>query len=87
MKSKKIAIVTWEDVISSDQNWREESDGLEWSDNETGLVSQVGYLLDQDENHILLVDSFFPDGDTIGAITRIPASLVRSIKLIEVTEQ
>ncbi len=86
-KERKIAMVVWEDVVASDQNWRTEDDGIDWSDNESGLVNQVGYLLDQDEKYILLVDSFFPESDTIGALTRIPISLVRSIKIVEPKDQ
>jgi hypothetical protein len=87
LKERKIAIVIWEDVVASDQNWRSEDEGIDWSDNEPGLVNQVGYLLDQDEKYILLMDSFFACSDTIGSLTRIPVSLVRSIKIIEPKDQ
>lgn len=86
-KERKIAIVVWEDIVATDNNWRTEDDGIHWSDSESGLVSQVGYLLDQDDKYIVLMDSFFQEGDMIGSVTRIPLVTVKSIKLIEHKDQ
>jgi hypothetical protein len=78
---KKIEVI-WEDIIQSDASWREQEEGLDWSDSESGLVHQIGYLLDLDENHVVMVDSYFPSNETIGSVTRIPMVVVKELKYL-----
>jgi len=74
----------WEDIISTDSAWRETDDGISWVDDEKSLVRQCGYLLDKNDEYLVLVDSYFPNSSTIGAVTRIPMSVVREMKTISV---
>lgn len=83
MSEYKIAIVTWVDIVATDTNWRDKEDAHEWADAELGIVNQVGYLIYQDIEYILLADSFFPCSTTVGSVTKIPMGTVRDIKIIE----
>lgn len=76
----------WEDIVSSDTNWRDLDDAIHWVDSENGIVNQVGFMLENNDDYLILMDSFFSEGDTVGAITRIPKAVVKSIKKISIEE-
>jgi len=76
----------WEDIISTDTSWRDIDDAIHWVDSESGIVSQVGFMLENNDDYLILMDSFFNQGETVGAITRIPKSTVKFIKKISIEE-
>ena len=82
MVSYPLVLIKWEDIVSSDSNWKESDDALSWSDSESGVVYQVGFKLDEDEHHIILIDSYFPQGDYVGTVTRIPKEVIRETKTL-----
>jgi len=75
--------IIWEDIITDDNAWRTIDDALDWADSESMLVHQVGYLLDEDENHYVLVGSIFADGSQVSIITKIPRGTVTKIEHLE----
>ncbi len=77
-----LVFVIWTDIIQSDPNWQTREEGLDWADSEDGLVYQSGFILDDDENYLTLTDSYFKSCDTIGSVTRIPKSVIKSMKII-----
>jgi hypothetical protein len=81
-----LVFVQWEDIISTDTSWRELDDAIHWIDTETGIVNQVGFLLEKHEDYVILMDSFFEEGDTIGAITRIPKNTVKYFKILKIQD-
>jgi hypothetical protein len=78
----QMVFVTWHDIIQSAPNWQTREEGLDWADSEDGIVYQSGFILDDDENYLTLTDSYFKSCDTIGSVTRIPKSVIKSMKII-----
>lgn len=74
----------WSDIISSDSNWRDLDSAIQWVDDESGLVSQVGFMLEKNDEYLILLDSFFNEGDMVGSVTRIPVETVKFIKQISI---
>lgn len=86
METKKYQLVfcKWEDTTSSDSGWKSSDEAIDWADNTPGIVHQIGFKLEQNEEHLILVDSYFPDDDTVGTVVKIPMSMIRGeIKILE----
>jgi hypothetical protein len=83
MEDKKIVLVLWEDITTTDNSWRTLEEGLDWSNSEVSIVRQIGFLLDKDDNYITLMCSYLPP-DLVGAVTRIPTSTVKYIKELSI---
>lgn len=77
MEYKKY-LVQWVDICSSGSEWRSVEDALDWSGGETSIVFQLGFLLDEDENFLTLVDSILlhESDPLVGTVTRIPVGAV-----------
>lgn len=86
--SKEIDLVycLWEDIMSSDTGWKSRDEAIEWADSEPSLVHQTGFVLDDDGEFILLVDSYFKNCETVGTVTRIPKQNIKFIKKIPIIE-
>lgn len=76
----------WEDIVSTDTTWRDLDSAIHWTDSESGLVSQTGFMLEKSDEYLILLDSFFNEGDMVGSVTRIPLSTVKFIKTIPINE-
>ncbi len=81
-----IVYVIWIDIVATDANWRDVDSAIQWVDEECGLVHQCGFLLDKGDEYIVIMDSFFVEGDTVGAVTRIPTHNVRFMKTISIDQ-
>lgn len=82
---RKIMLVEWIDITSSDSSWKEEEDALNWIDEQDSLVRQIGFLLDIDENYVSLLCSYF-SGSLVGTITRIPKSAIQFMGEVEYSD-
>lgn len=78
-----LVICKWLDIISSDSNWRSADEAIDWVDTESGVVIQTGFMLEKNDEYLILLCSFFLSGDTVGTITRIPIDAVKAIKVID----
>lgn len=85
MEYKKIVYIEWEDIISTDDSWRTPDEALDWSASETSIVSQVGFLLDKDENFVTICSSYLST-EMIGMTIRIPVSTIKYIKELTINE-
>jgi len=76
----KPVLVKWYD-ISTKAGWheQEEIDQFVMDENEN-LVYQVGFLYEQDERQICLLNSYFSGRDLLGDITKIPKGCVVEMK-------
>ncbi len=81
-----IVYCVWEDITSTSTDWRELDDAIQWMDAEDSLVSQVGFMIEKNDDYLVLMDSFFHIEDTIGSVTRIPKNAVKFIKQITINE-
>lgn len=85
IKERKIMLVEWTDITSSDSSWKEEEDALNWIDEQDSTVRQIGFLLDIDENYVSLLCSYFK-GSLVGTVTRIPKSAITFMGEVEYTD-
>ena len=70
--------VTWKD-IKSDDGWHE-SEELDVFIHEDNTVKQLGYLYEEDDEQIILLDSYFADKQLFGGIHKIPKGCIIDIK-------
>ena len=77
-----LVVCIWEDIVASDSAWRTLDEAINWVDTEAGLVYQTGFMLEKNDEYLILMDSFFTEGDIVGTMTRIPIETVRYIKKI-----
>lgn len=84
-EERKLVLVFWEDITSTDSNWRTPDEGLDWSNEEVSIVRQIGFLLDKDENYVTLICSYLPP-ELVGTVIRIPVSTVKYIKEITIDQ-
>ena len=80
----KLVFCVWEDIVTSSSAWKEADEAVDWADSEPGLVHQVGFQFEKNDEHLILIDSYFPEGDDqlVGAVTRIPISVIRQLTVI-----
>lgn len=69
--------VTWKD-ITSDDGWRD-MDELDKFEHEDNTVKQLGYLYSEDDEQIILMDSFFENRQFYGGVHKIPRGCIVSI--------
>jgi hypothetical protein len=81
-KERKLIYCVWEDITSTDSNWRSSEESTEWSDAADSLVRQVGFLIDQDENYVVLTCSYLVELDFVGTTIRIPRATIKLFKEI-----
>jgi hypothetical protein len=74
----KIVLIKWKD-IKSDDGWHQAED-LDRFIHEDNTVSQVGFLYEQDEEQIILLDSYFLDKELFGGVHKIPRGCIISIQ-------
>lgn len=75
--------VTWRDITSQD-GWRTLNQLENFiTDSEENIVEQCGFLYEQDENQVVLLDSYFPKGGLYGGVHKIPKGCI--IKMEELT--
>jgi len=71
--------VIWRD-ISVKSGWHEQDEIDEFvSDDKENIVYQCGFLYEEDENQICILNSFFENKDLLGDICKIPKGCVLSI--------
>lgn len=75
MGAVKRVEVIWEDVATQ-PGWCDPDEDME-----SLICTQVGYVCSQDDSYLVVVSSFTNDGD-VGDKTKIPMSLVRSLREI-----
>lgn len=76
----KPVLVKWYD-ISTSSGWKEQEEIDTFvMDEKENLVYQVGFLYEEDERQICLLNSYFTGRDLLGDITKIPKGCVVEIK-------
>ena len=75
--------VIWRD-ISVKTGWHEQDEIDEFvSDDKENIVYQCGFLYEEDENQICILNSFFENKDLLGDICKIPKGCV--IKIVRLS--
>ena len=77
--ANELWLISWEDITSSTETWSSAEDIKQWYlDAAEGLVDQVGYIIFEDKNNILLSDSYIDSLELYGNVHKIPKSVIRS---------
>lgn len=73
----KLVEIIWKDIVS-DNGWHTPNkiDSFVTNTDQT-LVKQVGYLYEEDENQIVLLDSYFKNKELFGGIHIIPKGCIQ----------
>ena len=79
MKYKSV-IVSWRDITT--KNWWNDQDEIDSyiMDLDENIVHQVGFLYEEDDHQICLLNSYFSGQDLLGDLTKIPKGCVLEIK-------
>ena len=78
---KKVEI-TWIDIIH-DNGWHSLEELENFDQERSKLVRQIAYLYEEDEEQVILLDSYFEDRQTFGTIHIIPKGCIKQIREIE----
>lgn len=82
--TNQTVLVKWRDITTSGLGWVDQNEvDLFVTDNEECIVYQVGFLYEQDENQIILVDSYFNGKTLWGNVTKIPSGCVLEITYLK----
>lgn len=76
---KKVEIV-WRDITSL-QGWLSQNQIDNFITGEN-IVTQIGYLYEEDEEHFYLLDSYFLDRSMFGGIHKIPKGCIIKINYL-----
>jgi hypothetical protein len=71
-----VLFVAWTDVIQGAVGWESMEDRLDDADNRSGIVHQTGFLIEETEDNIIIVDSYLNDEDMVGSYHKIPKSII-----------
>ncbi len=84
-----LVLVEWVDIVNTTGEWQTAEQLLEWADQLESTVHHVGFVLKEDQDFVVLVDSYFPTTDPnnkhlsqMGTCTRIPRGCIVSIKYL-----
>jgi len=80
----KLMIVKWADVINTDSGWHTVDQAIKFVEEQSSVVTQVGFLLRKDDKYLVMTESFFEGSNTIGTVIRIPTSLVITFREVEI---
>jgi hypothetical protein len=79
MKYKPV-IVTWRDITTKN-GWNDQDEIDSYiMDLDESIVHQVGFLYEEDDQQICLLNSYFSGQDLLGDLTKIPKGCVIEIK-------
>ncbi len=69
-------LVKWIDIVATDGGWRTQDDMLEWSMTQQDTVTQIGFIIYENDFNLILTDSYFNNTDVIGYCVSIPKSTI-----------
>ena len=84
----KLYYIEWMDAMAYLPTWGDREEITEWANSNEGLVKQVGWIIEENENYILLssrigiINSDEPD---FGSVFKIPSRWIKKRKEIDVT--
>lgn len=68
--------VTWRDIVF-DEGWHTQKQFDKWvTETSHNTVKQLGYLMEDEEDYLIIVDSYFEDESAYGTIHKIPKGCI-----------
>lgn len=90
MKNYKLVSFKWADTTSpSEQSWFREQEAKDWAKNDSYWVHQVGFLIENKKEYILLAGninvthSAGEDLITLGHLIKIPTTWIKDFKYLK----
>jgi hypothetical protein len=72
-------LITWRDITTLN-GWVSQDEVDDFvTDAKENIVNQVGFLYEEDENQIVILNSIFENKDIIGDVTKIPKDCIISV--------
>lgn len=79
---KHITYIRWCDATSSLQTWFKVDEAIEWAKNENWEVENVGWILEETKEWILLASKVSSEGQ-VGQLFKIPKTWIRERKKLK----
>lgn len=76
----ELVYIEWCDAMVNSNTWLSLEDAKEWSETENWTVTEVGFLLKETKEYILIankISSYDKDNPEIGGIMKIPTTWIR----------
>lgn len=86
MEERKIVLVEWEDICTTDTTWRDIEEAQDYADETDSIVRQAGFLISRDQDYVVLCCSYIPGLELIGAVVRIPVPTIKYIRELTLDE-
>lgn len=84
-KKFKVIYVQWIDISESKNGWSSLDELEDFITNTKGnIVNQVGFLFEEDEESISILNSYFPNEDLYGVCNVIPKGCIIERKFLEI---
>lgn len=82
MTTPPVVYLEWCDAISDTSRWMSLEDAKEWGNNEDWLIKQIGFLLDETEEYLLLAGRINPHHSTevdlkVDGLLKLPKTWIR----------
>lgn len=75
----KAVLVIWKDISQSDSSWRTQNELDKFITKEDNVVRQLGFVVEDDDDQLVIVDSYFTDKSNYGSATKIPKGCIVSV--------
>lgn len=70
----ELIYVKWIDAMADDNTWKTISDAIDWGGNVPCEIDEVGYLIDEDEEYLLLASKI--NNNLVTGLMRIPIKYI-----------
>jgi hypothetical protein len=78
----KPVLIVWKDIVYK-AGWNTQKEFDEWvTKTKHHIVNQVGFIIEDDEDQLVIVDSYFEDKSAYGTIHKIPKGCIISITVL-----
>jgi len=83
MKVKPLIYIEWGDAISN-TGWVSEDDAVAWADSEDWIVKNIGWVVKETKDYILLAGKYSEGSEEWGLVHKIPKTWIKTRKTIKI---
>jgi len=77
--------IKWIDAMADNSGWKTIEDAVEWAETVPIEIDEVGYILEENEEYILLISKI--NKDIVSGLTRIPKKYIVEQKELIIKEK
>ena len=66
--------IKWVDAMASDPHWQTVEDAIDWGENVNCIVEEVGFIVDETEDYILLASKV--NADMVSGLMKMPKKYI-----------